>query len=98
MNGDSKSVYAIVLKYPESNKIDLYSIRDMVNSQTKVNLLGYDKEIEVRRSDIVKVERVNVLSSLQMTNSENFVTIEFPSPFYSYKISRFTWSFKFSIE
>lgn len=61
MNGDSKSVYAIVLKYPESNKIDLYSISDMVNSQTKVNLLGYDKEIEVRRSDIVKVERVNVL-------------------------------------
>lgn len=52
---DGKSVYAIVLKYPEPNKIDLYSIREIVGEQTKVKLLGYEKEIKVSRSDIVNV-------------------------------------------
>lgn len=45
----SEKVYAIVLRYPESNKIDLYSIKEFVGDQTKVKLLGYDKEIQVRR-------------------------------------------------
>lgn len=46
----SEKVYAIVLRYPESNKIDLYSIKEFVGDQTKVKLLGYDKEIQVRSS------------------------------------------------
>lgn len=40
-------VYAVVLDYPESNTIDLYSIMDFVNETTKVTMLGHTGEIKV---------------------------------------------------
>lgn len=40
-------VYAIVLKYPESNKVDLYSINEFVNDKSKVTMLGHKGPIAV---------------------------------------------------
>lgn len=47
MQENPQKVYAIVLRYPESNKINLYAIKDFVTDKTKVKLLGYKKDIKV---------------------------------------------------
>lgn len=52
MQGKADRVYAIVLKYPESNKIDLFSINEYVNEKTKVMLLGYKEPIKVSHSSV----------------------------------------------
>ena len=41
------TVYAIVLRYPESNSISLTSLKDFVTDKTKVHMLGYKKNIKV---------------------------------------------------
>lgn len=43
-----EKVYAIILRYPESNTIDLHSIKEYVTDKTKVKLLGWKKEVKVR--------------------------------------------------
>lgn len=47
MQEGSGNVYAIVLRYPEANTVDLYSIVDFVTDKTKVKLLGFNEEIKV---------------------------------------------------
>lgn len=47
MQDKPEKVYAIVLRYPETNSIDLYSIKDYVTDKTNVKLLGYKKDIKV---------------------------------------------------
>lgn len=47
MKRNPKRVFAIVLRYPESNKVDLYSIREYITDNTEVKMLGYNKEIHV---------------------------------------------------
>lgn len=47
MQENPEKVYAIVLRYPETNSINLYSITDYVTDKTKVKLLGYKKDIKV---------------------------------------------------
>ena len=48
MQPATQNVYAIVLRYPESNSINLYSIKSFVTDKTKVKMLGYEKELKVR--------------------------------------------------
>lgn len=55
MQEKAQKVYAIVLRYPESNAVDLQSIREFVTEKTKVKLLGYEKEIEVSGGGIIVV-------------------------------------------
>lgn len=47
MNGEPERVYAIVLKYPESNIVELHDIHEFVTKSTKVSLLGYNGELQV---------------------------------------------------
>lgn len=48
MQSDPERVYAIILRYPESNQVDLYAVKDFVTEKTKVTMLGYKGEIQVR--------------------------------------------------
>lgn len=47
MSQNDNKVFAIVLRYPESNEINLYSIVDFVTDKTYVILLGHNIDIEV---------------------------------------------------
>lgn len=47
MKNNGKRVFAILLTYPESNQIDLYSIREVFTANTKVKLLGHNEELKV---------------------------------------------------
>lgn len=47
MNGEPERVYAIVLKYSESNIVELHDIHEFVTKSTKVSLLGYNGELKV---------------------------------------------------
>lgn len=55
MQEKAQKIYAIVLRYPESNTVDLQSISEFVTEKTKVKMLGYDKEIEVSEGGIIIV-------------------------------------------
>lgn len=48
MQSNPVKVYAIVLKYPESNQVLLQDIPDFIEEgKTKVSLLGYKGELKV---------------------------------------------------
>lgn len=42
-----------MLRYPESNKVDLYSINEFVNDKSQVTLLGYKGPITVSPIGII---------------------------------------------
>lgn len=44
---DTDFVFAIVLKYPATNDIDLYGIHAVIDKVANVRMLGYDQLITV---------------------------------------------------